>query len=160
MLSELDALATEVLDAARSHRETIATAESLTGGLIAATLTRIPGASDVFVGATVAYTLAAKARLLDLSEADVESHGVYSEWTATQMAQSVQRRLGTSIGVACSGVAGPGSAGDTPAGEVHIAVARHGVVAYACCHFSGSRHEVRQATVREALAMLLTLLRS
>lgn len=106
------------------HRLTIASAESCTGGYIAKRLTDVPGASEVFVGACVAYTPAAKVKLVGVSPETIECFGVVSEETAREMAEGVRRVLGTDFGVATTGIAGPGGGtAKTPVGTVWTAVA-------------------------------------
>jgi nicotinamide-nucleotide amidase len=97
-----------VLDLCRARGLTLATAESCTGGLVAARLTEVPGSSDVFVGGIVAYADAVKLAELGVPEEVLAAHGAVSAETAATMADGVRRRLGADVGVAVTGVAGPG----------------------------------------------------
>ena len=101
-----------VLDACRERGLTLATAESCTGGLVAARLTSVPGSSDVFLGAVVAYADEVKARELDVPAEVLERHGAVSAEAAAAMAAGARARLGADVAVSVTGVAGPG--GGTP----------------------------------------------
>jgi nicotinamide-nucleotide amidase len=101
----------------------VATAESCTGGLIAERLTDVPGSSAYFLGGIVAYSNAAKASLLDVSEAVLESEGAVSEPVVRAMAEGVRARFGSDYGVATSGISGPGGGTDEkPVGLVWLAL--------------------------------------
>jgi nicotinamide-nucleotide amidase len=101
-----------VLDLCRARGWTLATAESCTGGMVATRLTSVPGSSDVFVGAVVAYADDVKERELGVSSATLAAHGAVSAETAAEMAAGVRARLGADVGIAVTGIAGPG--GGTP----------------------------------------------
>ena len=100
-------LAAEVLRLLRAANWTVATAESLTGGLVAAALTDIPGASQAFRGGVVSYATDLKARLLGVDPAMLAAHGAVYAPVAAAMAAGVRDRLGATVGVATTGVAGP-----------------------------------------------------
>ena len=95
----------------------MAAAESLTGGLVAAALTDVPGASNAFRGGVVAYATELKAQLLGVDVAMLKRHGPVYAPVAAAMADGVRQRLGATIGVATTGVAGPGPAGRPPGGH-------------------------------------------
>ena len=154
----LAAQAAAVLQASQRRGWHIATAESVTGGLLCATLTDVPGSSSVVCAGVVAYTDAMKSALLGLDENSLAEHAVYSEWTAVAMAEAVRLRTGTEIGVATTGVAGPGPDQGVPPGTVHIAVATPDGCASAAEVFSGDREQVRTAAVQRALQMLMRAL--
>jgi PncC family amidohydrolase len=97
-----------VLALCRGRGLRLATAESCTGGLVAARLTDVPGSSDVFVGGVVAYSDGVKARELDVPAETLETFGAVSAETAAAMAHGVRERLGVDVGVAVTGIAGPG----------------------------------------------------
>jgi nicotinamide-nucleotide amidase len=97
-----------VLDLCRARGLTLGTAESCTGGMVAARLTAVPGASEVFRGSVVSYADDVKASALDVPEAVLEEHGAVSAETAAAMAQGVRGRLAVDVGVAVTGIAGPG----------------------------------------------------
>ena len=134
----------------------LATAESCTGGLIAAALTAIPGSSDVVDRGFVTYTNEAKADLVGVDPAAIAAHGAVSEVVARAMAEGALARSRAAIAVAVTGVAGPGGGtAAKPVGLVWFAVARRGGATAAVSHvFAGSRADVRRATVAEALRLM------
>ena len=103
-----DDLAALVLARAESAALTIAMAESCTGGLLGARLTAIPGSSDVYHGGIIAYDNAVKTKLLGVRDVTLGEHGAVSEEVAREMAEGCARALGTTIGIAITGIAGPG----------------------------------------------------
>ncbi len=104
-----------------------ATAESCTGGLVAARLTDIAGSSDVFAGSVVAYATTSRSAELGVSEALLAEHGAVSAEVAEAMAEGIRARLGVDVGIAVTGVAGPGGGtDDKPVGLVHFHVATRG----------------------------------
>jgi PncC family amidohydrolase len=140
----------------------LATAESLTGGLIGAAITSIPGSSSVYSGGVVSYSEALKERLLGVDPALIASRGVVSVEVAEAMARGALNATGSDVSVAVTGVAGPGggSAG-TPVGTVCIATARKnsdgGIdVVGERVRFAGSRKRVRERTVSRAIDMALS----
>jgi nicotinamide-nucleotide amidase len=155
--------AAEIIAALTERQQTVAAAESLTGGLVAAALTGIPGASAVFRGGIVAYATELKAVLLGVEPAVLAARGAVSAEAAVAMADGARDRLGATFGVATTGVAGPDPAEGKPPGTVYIAassaltpgsgaqVRRLGL--------AGSRDDIRRETVGEALALLLVMLR-
>lgn len=140
------------LAAARGWR--IATAESITSGLVCAHLTQTAGASTVVSGGVVVYTDEMKAALLGISASDLATHGVYSEWTARAMAQAIRERSGAEIGVGTTGVAGPGANQNVAAGSVFIAVITPDTALSAPLHVTGDRDCVRTTTAADALRLL------
>jgi nicotinamide-nucleotide amidase len=111
----------------RERGKTIAVAESCTGGLIAEQITEVPGASDWFAGGVVAYANSAKTALLGVPEAVLAQHGAVSDSTARAMAEGVRERFGADLGVATTGISGPGGGSESkPVGLVHVALAREG----------------------------------
>ena len=156
-------LSREVLQRARAQGVRIATAESCTGGLVAAALTAIPGSSDVAEGGLVTYSNAAKTRLLGVDADLIARAGAVSEPVATAMATGAVQRLEAALAVAITGVAGPGGgSADKPVGLVHFASAdSSGDVRHREMRFGDiGREAVRQASVRVALQMLLERLRA
>lgn len=118
-----DDLAAVVLAHCRGERLRLAVAESCTGGLLGARLTAVPGASDVFHGGIIAYDNRVKRQLLGVLDTDLSGHGAVSEAVARQMARGIRIRLGTEIGIAITGVAGPGGGTpEKPVGTVWVAI--------------------------------------
>jgi len=108
---------------------TIAVAESCTGGLIATRMTNNPGSSAYFAGGVVAYSNAAKSELLGVPAAAIEEHGAVSDPVVRAMAEGVRERFGVDIGIATTGISGPGGGtASKPVGLIHIALAREGAV--------------------------------
>ncbi len=143
---------------------TLATSESLTGGLLGATITAVPGASQYYLGGVVVYATEQKARIGGVNPSVLKSHGVISEQTAVEMVMGVQRLTGADYALAASGVAGPAPQEGHPPGVVWIAVAgprvgtlRPSPVALRF-EFEGDRGPVREQTVAAALQMLRDLL--
>jgi len=149
----------DLLESLVDRGETLATAESLTGGLLAARITDVPGASQSFVGGVVSYATRVKVSVLDVPAEVVERHGVVSEECATAMARGVRRRLDATWGVATTGVAGPDSQEGRPVGTVWIAVAGPGVVRARLLALDGDRQQIREATCESAVTLLRDLLR-
>ncbi len=141
------------------RQQTVAAAESLTGGLVAAALTGVPGASAVFRGAVVAYATELKAVLLGVDPALLAACGAVSAEVAGAMAAGVRSRLGASFAVATTGVAGPDPAEGKPVGTVYIAATAAGAARVRRLALSGSRDDIRGQTVAHALALLLVIVR-
>ena len=151
-LPEVEALAAALRGAGRR----IATAESCTGGLIAALCTQLAGSSDWFERGFVTYSNEAKTELLGVPAALIATHGAVSEPVARAMADGALAHSRADLAVAVTGVAGPGGGSpDKPVGTVWLALARRGAATHAerqC--FDGDRVAVRSATVARALALL------
>jgi len=135
----------------------LATAESCTGGMIAAAITDIAGSSDWFERGLVTYSNEAKQELLGVRSETLEAFGAVSEATAKEMAEGALSRSPADIAVAVTGVAGPGGGSETkPVGMVCFGWARRGgATAVETLHFPGDRAAVRAATVRHALRGVL-----
>lgn len=146
---------------ARSAGLTVATAESCTGGLIAGTITDVPGSSDVFDRGFVTYSNAAKVQVLGVSEETLARYGAVSEKVAGEMARGALERSTAGIAVSVTGIAGPGGGTDSkPEGRVCFGLAgRTGEVFTETVDFGPiGRFEVRAATVLHALSLLTTAL--
>ncbi|MFK8251226.1 CinA family protein [Ancylobacter terrae] len=153
----INAAAARVLDLCRTRRLTIATAESCTGGLVAGALTEIPGSSDVLDRGFVTYSNAAKQQVLGVSAATLRARGAVSAETAREMVTGLLKVAGTSLGVAITGIAGPGGgSADKPVGLVHFAAARAGgsLIERREVFADEDRAGVRRRSVLTALAML------
>ena len=136
--------------------QTIATAESCTGGGVAAALTSLAGSSDYVMGGIVSYSNAAKASLLGVPQEILETRGAVSPECARAMAEGARRALGSDLAVSTTGIAGPGGGtARKPVGLVYIAVAGPDGTSAVEHHFPGDRAAVTSAATEAALAMLL-----
>jgi len=150
----------------READQTVALAESCTGGLVGSKITDVPGSSDYFDRSLVTYSYDAKRELLAVSRESLDAHGAVSKPVATEMAQGVRDTASTDWGVATTGVAGPsGGTQETPVGTVYIAVAEAAPwgtndsgVTVARYEFDGSRREVKDTIATQALRDLETAL--
>ncbi len=151
-----DSLGTAVGQLLHQRHETLAVAESCTGGGLGALLTAIPGSSNYFYGGVIAYDNAVKVKLLGVSEADLNNVGAVSETVAIQMAQGVRDRLGTTWGLSITGVAGPdGGTADKPVGCVYIGLSGpNGCVANRYQFGDRGREWVRRVSACSALDQL------
>lgn len=140
------------VDLAREHGATIAAAESLTGGAVCVALAEVPGVSDVLLGGVVAYSIEAKHDVLGVDQHTLDTHGPVSREVAAEMATGVRRTMGTSIGLATTGAAGPEPHGGKPPGTVWVAVDFDGHVTAKQLHVDGERAEVTAAAVRAVLS--------
>lgn len=137
----------------RGHR--LAIAESCTGGLISHLLTTSPGASEFLIGSAVTYANSAKTRLLGVSEDTLRGHGAVSAEVAAEMAEGVRRLCETNVGMAVTGIAGPGGGSvEKPVGLVYWAVAHPGGTIVKDRVFSGSRGEIQSHAAHSALDTL------
>lgn len=148
------ALEGRVLELLARRGETVATAESLTGGLLSARLTDVPGASRSFVGGVVSYATRVKVSALDVPADLVERYGVISEECATAMARGVRARLRSTWGIATTGVAGPDDQDGRPVGTVWVAVAGPVHVETRELALGGDRSAIRGASCDAALSVL------
>lgn len=152
-------LAVEAVRLLRERGETVATAESLTGGLLCATLVDVPGASEVVAGGVVSYMTRVKQEVLEVDPDLLAERGPVDPRTAVEMAQGVQRMLHTDWGVSTTGVAGPGPSDGHPAGTVFLGFDgpfHHGESE--ALTLDGDRAAVRRLTVEAALSHLVARL--
>lgn len=148
-------LAATVLDLCRARGLHVATAESCTGGLLGARLTDVPGSSDVYVGGIVAYENRVKEQLLGVPSDTLRDHGAVSQPVVLAMATGVRAGLGVDIGIAITGIAGPGGGTEEkPVGTVWMAADVRGVVRSLSRHFLGDRDEVRRRSTQAALDLV------
>ncbi|MGW1894632.1 CinA family protein [Streptomyces sp. NPDC002004] len=148
--------AAEAVRRLTSRGETLAVAESLTGGLVAARITDVPGASKVFRGSVTAYATDLKRDLLGVDGALLDSSGAVDPGVALEMAAGVRKALGADWGLATTGVAGPDAQDGRPVGTVFVAV--HGPTGggkVAALRLNGDRSEIRMESVRSVLDLLL-----
>ena len=148
--------AARLVEALKQRSMTIATAESLTAGLMAATIASVPGASAVLMGGVVAYDERIKQKLLSVRAETLQTHGVYSPECAMEMAQGAKDALKVDITLSCTGIAGPdGGTPETPVGTVFIAISSERGTTSQTFHFTGDRQSIRTRTVEAALALAL-----
>lgn len=137
----------------------LATAESCTGGMIAAACTDLAGSSNWFERGFVTYSNQAKTDMLGVDAALIEQHGAVSEAVARAMAAGAVTRARAQVSVAVTGVAGPsGGSAEKPVGTIFFGWSVRGVVRTELMHFAGDRASVRAATVNHALRRLVELI--
>jgi nicotinamide-nucleotide amidase len=134
--------------------QTVAVAESLTGGLVTAALTELPGASLVVRGGVLAYATDLKAQVLGVDEGLLARAGAVDADVAEQMARGVRALMGTTYGLATTGVAGPDEADGKPVGTVYVAVAGPGSSRVRALSLPGDRGQVRAQSVLAVLGLL------
>jgi nicotinamide-nucleotide amidase len=149
-------LAAQCLQELRARGHTLATAESLTCGLVAATLAEVPGASDVLRGGLAAYASEVKVSVLGVDETLVERFGVVSPQCAEAMAVAARLLFAADWAVSTTGVAGPDRQEGHPIGTVFVAVAGPELVRGQSLHLGGGRQQIRVSTVDAALSALLS----
>ena len=149
-------LANEVSEILREQKMVLATAESCTGGLISGTITEIAGSSDIFDRAFITYSNEAKMEMLGVSAETLAQYGAVSAQTATEMVQGALTHSDATIAIAVTGIAGPGGGSpEKPVGLVYIACGlKNKDVLVTKNNFDGSRTEIRQQTVFEALKQI------
>ncbi|HET9302696.1 MAG TPA: nicotinamide-nucleotide amidohydrolase family protein [Propionibacteriaceae bacterium] len=149
-------LAASVLAELARRGETLASAESLTGGMVGQLLTDVPGASASYLGGVISYATDLKATLAGVNVATLDQLGPVSERTAAEMARGVAERCNADWGVATTGVAGPEAQGDHPVGQVFIAVSHQtdGVISVRELSLHGERAAIRKQAAEAALALL------
>lgn len=150
-------------DALREADQTLAVAESCTGGLVGSLLTDVPGSSDYFDRGVVTYSYDAKLQQLGVAREALDEHGAVSESVARRMARGVRDVAGTTWGVATTGIAGPtGGTDDKPVGTVFVGVAyagewgsRESYATVSRYEFDGDRLEIKEQIARQALRDVL-----
>ena len=147
-------VAARVLETLAGRGETLATAESLTGGLLSSRLTDVPGASRSFVGGVVSYATRVKVSLLGVPDEVVQEHGVVSQECALAMAQGVRDRLDATWGLATTGVAGPDEQEGRAVGTVWVAIAGPAGATARLLELGGDRAAIRQASCDAVLEIL------
>lgn len=159
----MSSTATEVVRLLTVSGATLAVAESLTGGLVAAEITSVPGASKAFRGSVTAYATELKHQLLGVDATLLSERGAVDAQVAAQMAAGVRKALGADWGIATTGVAGPEPQDGQPVGTVFVAVdgpfgpdsGAAGGGKVAALRLNGGRAEIRMESVRSVLALLL-----
>ncbi len=154
--AELLALAERLQGLCLGRRLTVAVAESCTGGLVAATLTEIPGASGYFRGAVVSYSDDAKGDLLGVPESMLAAHGAVSAQVARAMALGARVRFGVSLAASVTGIAGPdGGSAEKPVGLTYVGLADAGMADVRRYVWTGDRTANRHESAREVLRWLI-----
>lgn len=156
MPSEVQALVEKVVERLRERGETVAFAESCTGGLVSSMFTALPGVSDVFVGSIVAYSNSVKMDLLDVPQSLLKVVGAVSLPVAKRMAHGVRTRLRTTWSLSITGIAGPGGGSvGKPVGTVCFGLSGPTLEVVDQQLFGGDRRAIQKASAEYALTMLL-----
>lgn len=151
MAKELEVIIGEKL---RARGLRLAVAESCTGGLVGHRITNVPGSSTYYVGSVTVYAYEAKVRLLGVTWETLENHGAVSPETVTEMARGVRRGLASDVGIAVSGIAGPGGGTpEKPVGLVWMAVSAPDGAWTRHFNFKGERLAVKEQAAKEALQL-------
>jgi len=141
--------------------DTISTAESCTGGLLAHVLTAVSGASGYYIGGVVAYSNAIKEIALGVNPETLIQHGAVSAQTAQEMADGIRHRFMTTLGLSTTGIAGPtGGTPEKPVGLVFLGLSTPSSTTVFKCQFSGERGQIQNDSVRKILQELLQFLES
>lgn len=143
----------------RQRRETLALAESCTGGLLGHRITNVPGASEYFLGSVVAYSYEAKERVLNVRHETLYTHGAVSRETVLEMARGVRQIMSSDVGVAVTGIAGPGGGlPGKPVGLTWVAVSSRRGEWSERYEFTGNREAIKAAASEAALTLLINKL--
>jgi len=144
----------QIADLLKKSKQTLAVAESITGGMISSRLTDIPGSSEYFIGGIVCYSTRVKVIQLGVPAHLINQYGVVSKEVAISMAEEVKKRLHTEIGLSVTGVAGPVPVPPAPVGKVFIALASGRETDWKELHLQGTRAEIREKATQAALGLL------
>ncbi len=158
-MSEINRVTSEIIEALRTSHQTLALAESLTGGMLGGAITSVAGSSDVFIGGIVAYDARMKSEFLAVAPELIAAHGVVSREVALAMAEGAQRRLGSDWAISTTGVAGPGPSGGIAAGTVWIAIVGPEIAMAEQMELPGDREAVRMAAIERTLGAFTRILR-
>jgi nicotinamide-nucleotide amidase len=153
-------IAEEIVTTLSQRNETLSIAESLTGGALSSEIVSIAGASHIFKGSIVAYSVDIKIHELSVPHELIAEHGVVSEEVALAMATGIRSRMATSWGISATGVAGPGAHHGIPAGTVWLAVIGPKVRESVKLALDGDRSTVRRGAVESALGVFARILRA
>ena len=151
-MNELANLAADIVKLLQQHNKTLATAESCTGGMIGATITSVPGSSEVYGFGFITYANEAKEQLLGVKHETLAAYGAVSPETAKEMAAGARKVSGADIAVAVTGIAGPGGGTpEKPVGLVYVGVATENDTKTIKLNLGGDRDQVRLSTCLNAL---------
>lgn len=151
-------LAEETVGLLLERHLTIVTAESITGGMIAAAITSVPGASGCFKTGFITYSNKAKRKFLSVKKDILQKNGAVSEKTAREMAIGALMESDADISISATGNAGPDAMEDKPVGLVFIGLCFRGKTKVVKCEFTGNRAEIREQTVGQALSLIRDVL--
>ena len=155
----MDELAKKVAHLLKERNMKVATAESCTGGLIGHTITNIPGSSEYYEGGVISYSNALKMNLLGVKEETLAKYGAVSGQTAHEMADGIRKKASVDIGIATTGIAGPGGGTpEKPVGLVYIAISSEKETKVEKHLFHGNRWGNKESTCKAALNLLLNYL--
>ena len=156
MKSDIKQLSLKVSETLTKTGQTVSTAESCTGGLLAHVLTGVSGSSAYFVGGVVAYSNRIKEAILGVRAETLRAFGAVSEQTAREMAEGIRQKFNTDIGLSTTGIAGPtGGTPDKPVGLVWIGISTPERTLARECHFDADREGVKTLTVERLLSLLI-----
>lgn len=150
----------EIVELLKQRGENLSIAESVTGGALSKSITDVSGASHIFLGGVIAYSVESKLHDLDIPKDLIDQHSVYSEETAIAMAEGVKRRFGSDWAIATTGVAGPGPSHGVSPGEVWIAILGAEKREIFSLHLEGDRDAIRNGAVESALSAFARILRA
>ena len=154
-MSETRKIAGTMVRLLTGRGQTLALAESCTGGFIAHQITNVPGASKIFLGGIVAYSSGVKEKFLGVRPETLKKHGAVSEFVAREMAEGARKKFGADFAIAVTGIAGPGGGTkNKPVGTVFISIAGAFGTSVELKLNSFSREKFKEATARQALEML------
>ena len=162
MKNEIEALSIELVAALKEKKMKIATAESLTGGMVSEKITTVPGASEVLECGVCSYSNRIKHEVLGVSDETLSSCTEYSEECASEMAEGVRRLSGADIGISTTGIAGPGGGTEEkPVGTVYVGISTKNVTMTRKLYLGelGTREEIRRASALCALFLCYETLR-
>jgi len=141
-------------DLLTSRNQTLAVAESCTGGLLGSTITNVPGSSAYFLGGIIAYSDSSKIEILGVPSQTIEKNGAVSERCAVAMAKGIMNNFACDIGIGITGIAGPGGGTEQkPVGTVFIGIASEMSELVRQYNFTGTRQKIKEASVRAALEL-------
>ena len=144
----------QIADLLKKSKRTVSTAESVTGGLISARLTAVPGSSDYFIGGIVCYHPRIKVVNVGVPATVINQYGLASKEVAIALAEGIRGRFRTDIGIASTGVAGPAPLPPAPVGRAYIALASDKETDWKELNLQGMRGEIREKVAQAALGLL------
>lgn len=145
---------TQIADSLKKSKQTVAVAESITGGLISSRLTKISGSSEYFIGGLVCYHPRIKVTQAGISASLISKHGIASKEVAVALAEEIRKKFRTDIGISSTGVAGPGPLPPAPVGRIHIALSSNKGTEWKELNLQGTRSEIRRKAAQAALGLL------